>query len=118
MFNKSGKSIWPLSVSILNFPKDLRDKLNIGLHVVAMCSGKNIIICISHVFPMYLSCILYVSLMYFVCISHVFRMYLPCMLYVFLMYFVCISHVFRVYLSCISCKYKYILLNSYCIELC
>ena len=40
MFNFSGKVIWPLSVSILNFPKDLRDKLNIGLHVVAMCSGK------------------------------------------------------------------------------
>ena len=40
MFEFSGKSIWPLSVSILNFPKDLRDKLNIGLHVVAMCAGK------------------------------------------------------------------------------
>ncbi len=39
MFNHSGKVIWPLAVSILNFPKDLRDKLNIGLHVIAMCSG-------------------------------------------------------------------------------
>ena len=39
MFEFSGKQIWPLSISILNFPKDLRDKLNIGLHVIAMCSG-------------------------------------------------------------------------------
>ena len=39
MFELSGKQIWPLSISILNFPKDLRDQLNIGLHVVAMCSG-------------------------------------------------------------------------------
>jgi hypothetical protein len=39
MFNKSGKVIWPLCISILNFPKDLRDKLNIGLHVIAMCTG-------------------------------------------------------------------------------
>jgi hypothetical protein len=46
MFNYSLKTIWPLSVSILNFPKDLRDKMNIGLHVVAMCSGD--------VFVMYL----------------------------------------------------------------
>ena len=35
----SGKCIWPLCISIVNFPKDLRDKLNIGLHVVSMCSG-------------------------------------------------------------------------------
>ena len=42
MFEFSGKSIWPLSVSILNFPKDLRDKLNIGLHVIAMCTGLNV----------------------------------------------------------------------------
>ena len=39
IFEFSGKSIWPLAVSILNFPKDLRDKMNIGLHVVAMCTG-------------------------------------------------------------------------------
>ena len=39
MFEFSGKCIWPLSVSIINFPKDLRDKLNVGLHVVSMCSG-------------------------------------------------------------------------------
>jgi len=39
MFEFSGKVIWPLAVSILNFPKDLRDKLNIGLHVIAMCTG-------------------------------------------------------------------------------
>jgi hypothetical protein len=39
MFEFSGKQIWPLSISILNFPKDLRDELNIGLHVIAMCSG-------------------------------------------------------------------------------
>ena len=39
MFEFSGKQIWPLSVSILNFPKDLRDKLNIGLHVIVMCAG-------------------------------------------------------------------------------
>ena len=40
MFEFSEKSILPLSITILNFPKDLRDKLNIGLHVIAMCSGK------------------------------------------------------------------------------
>jgi hypothetical protein len=39
MFEFSSKSIMPLAVSILNFPKDLRDKMNIGLHVVAMCTG-------------------------------------------------------------------------------
>ena len=39
MFEFSGKVIWPLAVSILNFPKDLRDKMNIGLHVIAMCTG-------------------------------------------------------------------------------
>ena len=43
MFEFSGKSIWPLSITILNFPKDLRDKLNIGFHVIATCSGKVII---------------------------------------------------------------------------
>ena len=37
MFNKSGKCIWPLSVSIINFPHELRIKLNIGMHVIAMC---------------------------------------------------------------------------------
>ena len=41
MFEFSGKVIWPLAVSILNFPKDLRDKMNIGLHVVAMCTGND-----------------------------------------------------------------------------
>ena len=40
MFNFSGKSAWPLVISILNFPKDLRDKLNVGLHLVALCSGN------------------------------------------------------------------------------
>ena len=53
MFNFSGKVIWPLAVSILNFPKDLRDKLNIRLHVIAMCSG----ICFFNVFSMYFQCI-------------------------------------------------------------
>ena len=43
MFEFSGKSIWPLSITIFNFPKDLRDKLNIGFHVIATCSGKVII---------------------------------------------------------------------------
>ena len=65
MFNFSGKSIWPLSVSILNFPKDLRDKLNIGMHVVAMCSG------VFNVFSMYVSYIL----MYYECIIDVLSMY-------------------------------------------
>ena len=32
------KSMWPLCVSILNFPKDLRDKVGIGMHVVSLCS--------------------------------------------------------------------------------
>ena len=44
MFNKSGKCIWPLSISILNFPQELRTKLNIGLHVVAMCTGTMYIV--------------------------------------------------------------------------
>ena len=55
MFEFSGKSIWPLAVSILNFPKDLRDKMNIGLHVVAMCTG----ICLFSKFS-YASCLLIV----------------------------------------------------------
>ena len=55
MFEFSGKSIWPLAVSILNFPKDLRDKMNIGLHVVAMCIG----ICLFCIFS-YVSCLLIV----------------------------------------------------------
>ena len=76
MFEFSGKVIWPLAVSILNFPKDLRDKLNIGLHVVALCSG----IYLKHVFLMYLQCIFDVFAMYFQCIycKHVFSMYFRC----------------------------------------
>ena len=80
MFNHSGKVIWPLSISILNFPKDLRDKLNIGLHVVAMCSG-NLLLIIRY------KCIIIVFLMYFQCISNVFTMYLckTCIMNVFSM---------------------------------
>ncbi len=63
MFNYSMKSIWPLSVSILNFPKELRDKMNIGLHVVAMCSGVRRV-CFVHVSVMYLSCIWWMSIPY------------------------------------------------------
>jgi hypothetical protein len=39
-FNFSGKSFWPGCVSILNFPKDLRSKLHIGLFVVSLCDGN------------------------------------------------------------------------------
>jgi len=38
-FNFSGKSFWPGCVSIINFPKDLRSKLHIGMHVVTLCEG-------------------------------------------------------------------------------
>ena len=40
----ANKPFWPLLVSILNFPKDLRDKLNIGLHLVGLCGGKHLLI--------------------------------------------------------------------------
>ncbi len=69
MFEKSGKSIWPLAVSILNFPKDLRDKMNIGLHVVAMCPGI-----------IYYLCVFNVSTMVFQCFYDVFSMFLQCFL--------------------------------------
>ena len=36
-FNFSGKSFWPGCVSILNFPKDLRSKMHIGMHVISLC---------------------------------------------------------------------------------
>ncbi len=52
MFEFSGKLIWPLSISILNFPKDLRDQLNLGLHVVAMCSGLSIL-CLHSVYMVF-----------------------------------------------------------------
>ena len=35
----SVKPFWPLCVSILNFPRDLRDKVNLGMHVVGLCGG-------------------------------------------------------------------------------
>ena len=38
-FTFSGKSFWPGCVSILNFPKDLRSKMHIGMHVVTFCNG-------------------------------------------------------------------------------
>ena len=38
-FSFSGKSMWPLAYSILNFPKDLRSKLFIGLFVASLCEG-------------------------------------------------------------------------------
>ena len=69
MFNFSGKTIWPLSVSVLNLPKDLRDKMNIGLHVVAMCSG-NLTLCITHAYLMLYSCISHVILMQISCNTH------------------------------------------------
>lgn len=45
IFNFSGKSMWPLAVSILNFPKDIRDKINIGLHVLSLCKGNVLYTC-------------------------------------------------------------------------
>ncbi len=39
-FNLSGESFWPGCYSILNFPIDIRSKLNIGLHVVTLCNGS------------------------------------------------------------------------------
>ncbi len=68
MFEFSGKSIWPLAVSILNFPKDLRDKMNIGLHVVAMCTGICLFCMLSNV-----SCLLIV----YYCEINVLNMNLP-----------------------------------------
>ena len=38
-FNFSGKSFWPGCVSIINFPKDLRSKMHVGMHVVTFCEG-------------------------------------------------------------------------------
>ena len=38
-FTFSGKSFWPGCFSILNFPKDLRGKLHIGMHVTTLCAG-------------------------------------------------------------------------------
>ena len=40
-FNFSGKSFWPGCISILNFPKDIRSKMHIGMHVISLCEGKN-----------------------------------------------------------------------------
>lgn len=39
-FNFSGKSMWPLAYSIVNFPSDLRNKLFISLFVAALCEGN------------------------------------------------------------------------------
>ena len=52
-FNFSGKSFWPGCVSIINFPKDLRSKLHIGMHVVTLCEG------------LYVFTIIYYDLLYF-----------------------------------------------------
>ena len=38
-FNFSGKSFWPSTVAILNFPIDARKKMNLGLHLVTLCDG-------------------------------------------------------------------------------
>ena len=38
-FTFSGKSFWPGCFSILNFPKDLRGKLHVGMHVTTLCAG-------------------------------------------------------------------------------
>ena len=40
----ANKTFWPLLVCILNFPKDLRDKLNLEMHMVALYGGNNLII--------------------------------------------------------------------------
>ncbi len=42
-FTFSGKSFWPGNISIINFPKDLRGKLDIGMHVITLCAGTNTI---------------------------------------------------------------------------
>jgi len=39
-FTFSGKSFWPGCFSILNFPKDLRGKLHVGMHVTTLCAGN------------------------------------------------------------------------------
>ena len=38
-FTFSGKSFWSGCFSILNFPKDLRGKLHVGMHVTTLCAG-------------------------------------------------------------------------------
>lgn len=40
MFNYSGKSMWPLCYSIMNFPPSLRDKPHIGMHMAAFDDGS------------------------------------------------------------------------------
>ena len=35
------KPFWPSSISILNFPIDLRSKMYIGMHLVTLCTGNN-----------------------------------------------------------------------------
>jgi hypothetical protein len=41
MFNYSGKSMWPLAWSILNFPPNLRDKMHLGMHLASFDTGSD-----------------------------------------------------------------------------
>lgn len=52
-FNFSGKSMWPLAYSILNFPSDLRNKLFLGLFVAALCEGNNIETLYYYIYTLY-----------------------------------------------------------------
>jgi hypothetical protein len=40
LFNHSGKSVWPITWSIMNFPPELRDKLHVGLHCASFDDGS------------------------------------------------------------------------------
>jgi hypothetical protein len=41
MFNYSGKSMWPLAWSIINFPPNLRDKIHLGMHLASFDTGTD-----------------------------------------------------------------------------
>ena len=40
LYNHSGKSIWPVTWSLLNFPPELRDKLHLGMHCASFDDGS------------------------------------------------------------------------------
>jgi hypothetical protein len=40
VFTQSGKSFWPVFVSIMNLPEQLRDKIFFGLHLLALDDGS------------------------------------------------------------------------------
>jgi hypothetical protein len=103
MFELSEKQIWPLSISILNFPKDLRDKLNIGFHVVAMCSGLYVFLCV--MFASFVHCI-YIEFASFVhCIYIEFASFVHCICIISTLYlhWVCIICTLYLHWVCIIC---------------